>query len=569
MQLNSLLILVLSCSTLLQGSPILRRNTIFYPTQARQGMVAAAEKQAAQVGLDVLHEGGNAVDAAVATGFALAVTLPRAGNIGGGGFMLIHEAQSGQTFALDYRETAPAAAHRDMFLNAAGDADPELSRYSANAVGVPGTVAGLLEAHKRFGTLPLYRLVSPAIKLAEEGLVVSPGLSDSLRQAARGHRFNAAAQAVYLDAMGDAPSPGTRLLQKDLAETLKRIRDLGRSGFYQGITAERIVDTLRTGGSKITLTDFKEYHPVWRDPVKGHYKEHTIFSMPPPSSGGIHLVQMLQVLEQFPLAEWGHNSAKSVHHIVEVMKRAYADRSEYLGDPDFVNVPQSQILSAGYTDLIASLVNPEEPTPSRDIAPGNLPPEESPQTTHFSIVDGQGNAVSNTYTLNFSYGSGIMAEGTGVLLNNEMDDFSAKPGTPNAYGLIGGEANAVEPRKRMLSSMTPTLVLKNDKVHLVTGSPGGSRIINTVLQIALNVIEFDMNIAEATNAPRFHHQWLPDTLFLERGFPTDTKNLLLQMGYSIETGNTIGSAQSIVLTTDGSLFGAADPRRADGAVLGF
>lgn len=569
MHLKVLLVLVLSGSTLLQGSPILRRNTVFFPVKAEQGMVAAAEQQAAQVGLDILREGGNAIDAAVATGFALAVTLPRAGNIGGGGFMLIHEAQSGETFALDYRETAPAAAHRDMFLNDAGEADPELSRYSAKAVGVPGTVAGLLEAHKRFGTLPLYRLVSPAIKLAEEGFLVSSGLSDSLRQAALGQRFNAAAQAVYFDAQGDAPSPGTRLRQEDLAETLKRIRDLGRSGFYQGLTAARIVDTLRAGGSEISMTDFKEYQPVWREPVKGQYKDHTIFSMPPPSSGGIHLVQMLQVLEHFPLAEWGHNSAKSVHHMAEVMKRAYADRSEYLGDPDFINVPQTQILSAGYTDLIASLINPDVPTPSQAIAPGDLPPEESPQTTHFSIVDGQGNAVSNTYTLNFSYGSGIMAEGTGVLLNNEMDDFSAKPGTPNAYGLIGGEANAVEPRKRMLSSMTPTLVLKDDQVHLVTGSPGGSRIINTVLQIVLNVIEFDMNIAEATNAPRFHHQWLPDTLFLERGFPTDTKNLLLQKGYSMEIGNTIGSAQSIIRMPEGSLFGAADPRRADGAVLGF
>jgi gamma-glutamyltranspeptidase/glutathione hydrolase len=549
--------------------PIIRGSAIFQPVEGKQGMVVASESLAAAIGLEVLRDGGNAVDAAVATGFALAVTLPRAGNLGGGGFMLIHDAARGQTTALDYRETAPASAHRDMFLNAAGEADPELSRYSAHSVGVPGTVAGLLEAHTRYGSLPLYRLLSPAVTLAREGFPVTPALARGLRIMEESGRFNAAARSIFFDAEGRALEAGAMLRQPDLADSLDRIRELGKAGFYKGRTAERIIATLQAGEGGMTLEDLMQYEPVWRKPVSGQFRGYEVLSMPPPSSGGVHLVQMLQMLEPFPLADWGHNSARTVHLLTEVMKRAYADRSEYLGDPDFVDVPQQALLSTSYRDLLISQLRLDGPTPSAAIRPGDLPPPESPQTTHFSIIDGQGNAVSNTYTLNFTFGSGIMAEGTGILLNNEMDDFSAKPGVPNAFGLLGGEANAVAPRKRMLSSMSPTIMLKDGQVRIVTGSPGGSRIINTVLQVALNVMEFGLNAAEAVNAPRFHHQWWPDVLSMERGFPTDTRRLLLEMGHAIETDRTIGTAQTILRDDDGRLSGAADPRAIDGAALAF
>jgi gamma-glutamyltranspeptidase/glutathione hydrolase len=561
--------LILGVTTVYANSPILRRDVIFHPVTASKGMVAAAEEQAAKAGLAVLQEGGNAVDAAVATGFAMAVTLPRAGNIGGGGFMMIHDAATQQTFALDYRETAPAAASRDMFLDSSGEADPEQSRYSEQAVGVPGTVAGLLEAHRRFGSLPLYRLLTPAVNLARDGFLVSPALANDLKSVHASGRFNAAAKAVFFDQKG-APFPtGSLLKQPDLAETLMRIRDLGRTGFYKGKTAELIVAALSNKRKAMSLTDLESYEPVWRDPVEGTFRGYTIRSMPPPSSGGLHLIQMLQILELFPLAEWGHNSAKTIHHLTETMKRAYADRSQYLGDPDYFEVPQGALLSDEYRDLLIASINPDKPTPSKAIAPGNLPPIESPQTTHFSIIDRAGNAVSNTYTLNFSFGSGIMAEGSGILLNNEMDDFSAKPGVPNAYGLIGGEANAIAPGKRMLSSMTPTLVLRNGEVYLATGSPGGSRIITTVLQVILNSIEFGMNVAEAASAPRVHHQWLPDTLFIERGFPADTQQLLREMGYTLTTDGTIGSVQSVQRSPGGSLNGASDPRRSGGVTIGY
>jgi gamma-glutamyltranspeptidase/glutathione hydrolase len=532
-------------------------------------MVVAAERQAAEAGLAVLREGGNAIDAAVTTGFTLAVTLPRAGNIGGGGFMLFHEAETGTTYALDYREMAPQAAARDMFLNEAGEADPALSRDSPLAVGVPGTVAGLLAAHGRFGSLPLARLMEPAIRLAREGFPVYPGLADSLAAARESGRLDAGALEVFFKDDGAPYRAGERLFQPELATSLERIAANGLTGFYEGPTAEAIVATLAGNDGIMSLEDLAAYTPVWRDPVAGTYKDYTVYSMPPPSSGGVHLIQMLRLAENFPLSAWGQNGGQTTHILAEIMKRAYADRSKYLGDPDFGEIPVAEILSETYEQKILKRINSMTPTPSFDVAPGELAPPESPETTHFSIVDAAGNAVSNTYTLNFSYGSGIMARGTGILLNNQMDDFSAKPGTPNAYGLIGGEANAIEPRKRMLSSMTPTIVLKNDRVHIVTGSPGGSRIITTVLQVVLNVVEFGMNAAEATNAPRFHHQWLPDKLYLERGFPSDAQRSLRIIGYPVTEEGTIGSAQTIVVKDDGTLTGATDPRRDGGAVVGF
>jgi gamma-glutamyltranspeptidase/glutathione hydrolase len=556
-------------------------NAIFRPVEAENGMVVAADRLAAEAGLEVLKGGGNAVDAAVTVGFSLAVTLPRAGNIGGGGFMLIHEHETLETHALDYRETAPAASSRDMFLDESGEADPRLSLESPLSAGVPGTVAGLLAAHERFGSLPLEQLMAPAIRLAREGFPVARFLSDSLIEAKSAGKFNDAALAVFCDQSGEPWKAGDLLKQPDLAASLERILADGRDGFYEGPTARAIVETLAEGGGLLTLEDLASYEPVWRKPVSGTYKDYTIYSMPPPSSGGLHLIQMLHLAENFPLPSWGQNSGQSTHILIEIMKRAYADRSEYLGDPDFHDVPVEELLSESYEQLIRERVNSMNPTASSEIEPGELPgrqsapafsiqiqPLEGTETTHFSIVDSFGNAVSNTYTLNLSFGSGIMASGTGILLNNEMDDFSAKPGAPNVYGLVGGEANAVAPRKRMLSSMTPTIALKNEEVAIVTGSRGGSRIITTVLQVLLNVMEFDMNAAEATYAPRFHHQWLPDTLYLERGFPSDAFNSLRYMGYRIDGSGIIGTTQTIV-RQDGRLTGATDPRHTGGAALGY
>lgn len=551
------------------ASPILRSDAIFRPVAAERGMVVAAEKRAAEAALEVLKEGGNAVDAAVTTGFTLAVTLPRAGNLGGGGFMLVHIAETGKTHALDYRETAPAAAFRDMFLTAEGEADPQLSRESPLAVGVPGTVAGLLAVHERFGSLPLERLLKPAIRLAGKGFIVDPALEQMLLRAREDGRLKESALEVFFKEGGEPYRAGERFAQPELARSLERILERGRDGFYTGPTARAIVETLSANGGLMTLEDLAGYMPAWREPVSGTYRDFIIESMPPPSSGGVHLIQMLNLIEHFPLDTWGQNSGQGTHIIAEIMKRAYADRSKYLGDPDFGNIPVEALLSEAYELEILDRINSMTATPSEDIQPGELPAPESPETTHFSILDASGNAVSNTYTLNFSFGSGIMAGGTGILLNNEMDDFSAKPGTPNAYGLIGGEANAVEPGKRMLSSMTPTIVLDSGgEVRMVTGSPGGSRIITTVLQVILNVVQFEMNAAEANNAPRFHHQWLPDILYVERGFPSDALRSLRLLGYRIRVDGTIGAAQTIV-REDGILTGASDPRRDGGVAVGY
>lgn len=550
------------------GQPIFREGAIFRPEVAEKAMVVAAESHAAEAALAVLREGGNAVDAAVTAGFALAVTLPRAGNIGGGGFMVLHMAESGQSLALDYRETAPGASSRDMFLDENGNADPDLSRNSSLAAGVPGTVAGLLAAHARYGSQPLDELMAPAIELAREGFVVSKALARSLRKAFASGRLDATARAAFSGSDGEALKAGEQLIQTDLAAALELIAKEGRDGFYKGPTAEAIVRSLQERGGIMTLEDLAGYEPVWRTPVRGTYRGYGIVSMPPPSSGGIHLVQMLQLAENFPLGRYGHNSGQGTHILAEIMKHAYADRSEYMGDPDFSDLPVQELLSEEYEAQTLGRINSMTATPSIDIKPGYLPRLESPETTHFSIVDKDGNAVSNTYTLNFSYGCGIMAKGTGILLNNEMDDFSAKPGVPNAYGLIGGEKNAVEAGKRMLSSMTPTLVLKDNEVRIVTGSPGGSRIITTVLQVLLNVIEYDMNAAEAVNAPRFHHQWLPDRLFVERGFPSDARQNLRALGYTLEMDGTIGGAQTIVIEGN-QLTGAADPRREGSVAVGF
>jgi gamma-glutamyltranspeptidase / glutathione hydrolase len=539
-----------------------------HPVFAENGMVATQEETATRIGVEVLKKGGNAVDAAVTVAFTLAVTLPRAGNIGGGGFMVVSDAESGETAAIDYREKSGAEAFRDMYLNEQGEADPEKSRYSGLAVGVPGTVAGMALALERYGTISLADALAPAIELAEQGIPVSEDTSDSLKALSdRIAKWPSSAKIFYKE--GKTPyEPGETLVQTDLAQSLRRIAERGPDAFYDGPIAEMIVAEVGRAGGHLTVDDFRSYEAVVREPVRGIYRGYEIVSMPPPSSGGIHIVQILNTLEGVPIGEIGHNGAETIHMMAEAMKYAYADRSEYLGDPDFVDVPAEALTSKEYAKHLLGLIDPDRAKPAAEIRPGNLTPYESGETTHFSVVDKDGNAVANTYTINFSYGTGLVAEGTGILLNNELDDFSAKPGVPNAYGLIGGEANAVEPDKRPLSSMTPTVVLRDGQPFLVTGTPGGSRIITTTLQVIVNVIDHGMNIAEATFAPRIHHQWLPDELRIEEGLSPDTIRLLEEKGHTVVVDDAMGSTQSIMVTDHG-LYGSSDPRRPDGLTAGY
>ncbi|WP_242620430.1 gamma-glutamyltransferase [Shewanella maritima] len=538
------------------------------PIYAKHGMVSSQEALATQIGVDILKQGGNAVDAAVAVGYALAVTLPRAGNLGGGGFMLVHLAKENKTVAIDYREVAPNKAHRDMFLNEQGDADKKLSREHGLAIGVPGTVMGMSLALEKYGTMELEQVIAPAISLAKNGISVTSDLATSLAGLKRRISQWPSSKAIFYRPDGSNFDIGDVLKQPDLAHSLSLIAKHGNKGFYQGETAEKIVAAVQQAGGIMTLQDMKNYSVVEREPVSGEYRGYKVVSMPPPSSGGTHIIQMLNMLEQFPIDKLGHNTADTLHLMTESMKYAYADRSEFLGDPDFVKVPVSELTNKSYAKSLADKFTINKTTPSAEIKPGKLAPYESNQTTHYSVVDKWGNAVSNTYTLNFSYGSGLVAAGTGILLNNEMDDFSAKPGTPNGYGLIGGEANAVAGNKRPLSSMSPTIVMKDGKPYIITGSPGGSRIINITLQIIMNVIDHGLNIAEATAAPRVHHQWLPDYLRVERSLNQDTIKLLESKGHEVKVGNSIGSTQSIVVTEDGK-FGASDPRRAGAQTLGY
>lgn len=538
------------------------------PIYAKHGLVSSQEALASQIGVEILKQGGNAVDAAVAVAYALAVTLPRAGNIGGGGFMLVHLAEQNKTIAIDYRETAPAKAHKDIFLDEQGNAVDKLSREHGLAVGVPGTVMGMELALKQYGTMKMAQVIKPAIKLAKDGILVTSDLSNSLAGLkSRITQWPSSAEIFY-HADGSNYQVNELLKQPELAQSLSLIAQKGSKGFYQGETAKKIVSAVQNAGGIMSLTDLANYKVIEREPVRGNYRGYEVVSMPPPSSGGIHIIEMLNVLEQFPIDKLGHNTANTLHLMAETMKYAYADRSEYLGDPDFVNVPVKQLTSKKYAKEIASKIAINKTTPSSEIRPGNLAPYESDQTTHFSVIDKWGNAVANTYTLNFSYGSGLVAKGTGILLNNEMDDFSAKPGTPNGYGLIGGDANAVEGNKRPLSSMSPTMVMKDGKPFIVTGSPGGSRIINITLQMIMNVIDHNLNIAEATAAARMHHQWLPDFIWVEHTLNRDTISLLEAKGHKVKVQESIGSTQSIMMTEQG-LFGASDPRRAGSAAIGY
>lgn len=561
--LLALLIVLPATSAIAQVSPdpVVGFGSIRHPVYSTTGMVAAQSKIAAEIGAQVLADGGNAVDAAVAVGFSMAVTLPRAGNIGGGGFMLVYDNASRQTTVIDYREQAPRTAHRDMFLDANGDADPQSSRYSHKSAGVPGTVAGLYLAHRKFGRMPWDRLIHPAIKLAREGIIVTHDLQ-LLLTGRRDRMCRNDATCGYFYKPGGVPyEMGERLIQSDLADTLQLIAEQGPDAFYRGAIAEKIVAEMEAGGGLIDLESLADYKPVLRDPLRGEYRGYEIVTMPPPSSGGVHVIQMLNILEHFPVGSLGWGSADGIHLLAEVMRLAYADRSKHLGDPDFYPVPVDWLTSEEYGVELAASIDMMQARLSNDVAPGVAPIDESPDTTHFSVIDIDGNVVSNTYTLNLSYGSGISVSGAGFLLNNEMDDFVSKPGVPNAYGLLGDKANSIEAAKRPLSSMTPTIVFADGEPWFAIGSPGGSRIISAVLQTIVNVIDHGMNIADASGQPRIHHQWFPDLLRLEAGISPDTIRILQQRGHNVKTPQrSMGSVQTVAYK-DGTFRGAVDPRR--------
>ena len=550
-------------------APIIDYKERFLPVIARSGMVVGPEQLAAEVGAQILRDGGNAVDAAVATGFALAVTYPRAGNLAGGGFMLIHLAADDKETLIDYRETAPAAASRDMFLDDDGNLDRQREYFSLQSAGVPGTVAGMLYALEKYGTLTRDQVLAPAVALARNGIPVSYSLFFEISASAKNLRKNPAATRQFLQPSGYAYEIGDIWRQPDLAWTLNEISANGADGFYRGEVAQRITAEMESGDGLITAQDLANYRVVERQPVRGTYKDFEIVSTPPPSSGGVHIVQMLNILEGYDLQAMGHNSADYIHHLTESMKLAYADRSLYLADPDFVAVPVAELIDKDYAEQQRQRIDSSLATPSVDIAPGNVLNSESTETTHYSVADRFGNVVSNTYTLNFSFGSSIVVPGTGMLLNNEMADFASSPGSANAFGLIQGEANKIEPGKRPLSSMSPTIVFRDGEPWLATGSPGGSVIISTVLQTILNAMAFDMNIATAAAEPRIHHQWMPDVLRLEEGFSLDTVRLLQAMGQNVDMASrTTGRTNSIILN-EGWLYGASDTRRPGGWVAGY
>ena len=553
--------LIAAASTLFAGA--VAHGASAEAVYAKGGVVASRSAEASAVGADILRSGGNAVDAAVAVGFALAVAYPSAGNLGGGGFMVIRLAD-GTLAANDHRETAPSGATRDMYLDGDGEVIEDLSRHSHLAVGVPGTVAGLIDVLERYGTLPLARVIDPAIQLAQRGFELNHDTAQSFaRQRDRFAKYPASLEVFARDD-GEAFVAGDLFRQPDLARTLKRIRKRGRDGFYLGETAELLTAEMRRGGGLITHEDLAGYQSVWRSPIVGTYRGYDIVSMPPPSSGGVLLIQMLNMLEPYDVGAMGFGSAAAVHLMIEAERRAYADRAEYLGDPDFFPVPVERLTSKAYARARFADFDPDKASVSDEVFAGSWP-EESPDTTHASVLDRDGNAVSYTTTLNLSYGSKIVAAGTGVLLNNEMDDFSAKWNTPNAYGLIGRAANAIAPGKRMLSSMTPTIVVQDGKPVLVTGSPGGSTIITTTFQVVVNTIDHKMTLSDAVGKPRFHHQWQPDRVIYERhGLSPDTVAMLQAMGHEnlviMPWGRGIGDANSVAWIADDEQRGMADPR---------
>ena len=524
-------------------------------------MVVSAHPLASRVGVEIMRKGGNAVDAAIATQFALAVVYPSAGNIGGGGFMVLRK-NDGSVDALDYREQAPGASSTNMYLNEVGGVVAGLSEKGHLANGIPGTVAGLEAAHIKYGTLPWKDLVQPAINLALNGFTLTAQEAEGLNSIQEDLKEYNSLEPEFL--IRDEWKTGDSIWFVDLGHTLERIRDHGAKGFYQGKTADDIVGEMKRGSGLISYDDLLNYTVAWRQPLISQYKEFKIISMPPPSSGGVALVQLLKSVETYPMAEWGHNTYKTAHVMTEAERRAYADRSVYLGDPDFFTVPIEQLTNNLYIHQRMSDFNPEKATPSLNVKEGTFLLVESEQTTHLSVVDPQGNAVAVTTTLNDSYGSKVVVAGSGFILNNEMDDFSAKPGVPNMYGAIGGEANKIEPRKRMLSSMTPTILEKNGKLFMVVGTPGGTTIITSVFQAILNITEHKMTMQEAVSAKRFHSQWVPDSLQAEKGaFSREDSTSLVKMGHAFKRRGGLGRVDAILVLPDGKLEGGADPRGDD------
>ena len=533
---------------------------------AEKAMVVSAHPLASEAGRDILKKGGNAVDAMVAVHFALAVVYPKAGNIGGGGFMVYRE-KNGNASTLDFREKAPLSASRNMYLDKNGNAIDSLSRNGHLAVGVPGSVAGMFEAHKKYGKLPWSVLLEPAVKLAENGFEITTQEANALNYNQK--NFTRINQHENAFVKKTAWKSGQKLIQKELAEVMRRIQQNGHDGFYKGKTAELIVDDMKRGGGIISLQDLEKYQAKWRDPIVFEYKKSfKVITMPPPSSGGIVLAILMQMVEDQPLEQMGFHSPAAVHLMAEAERRAYADRAEYLGDSDFYPVPIEAMLDKAYAKYRMRDYNDKKATPSKQIKAGK-PSKTSEQTTHYSIVDADGNAVSVTTTLNGNYGSSVVVKGAGIILNNEMDDFSAKPGSPNMFGLLGAEANAIQPEKRMLSSMTPTILEKDGKLFMVVGTPGGATIITSVFQVIMNVIEFRLSLQDAVQKARFHHQWLPDQIYYEKNcFDTATAKKLAEMGHSLKERSSIGQVEAILVRPDGKLEGAAD-RRGDDSAAGY
>ena len=534
--------------------------------QGKNGMVTTQHFLATAVGEKILNSGGNAYDAAIAVGFTLAVVLPRAGNIGGGGFMVIHDSTLNKQFSIDYREKAPINSDKDMYLNSDGTFnDQKLSTFGYLASGVPGTVAGLWEVHSKFGSLEWSKLLEDAIYYAENGFYITPYLSDMLVKYESKLSFYPETKKIFQKNNPDFENK--KLVQKDLAKTLKLIAQYGRDGFYLGPVAEKIHTQMQLNGGLITKDDLENYQPVWRTPLKSTYRDTEIITMGPPSSGGVHVIQMLNILESHNVSKIEHNSSEYINLLTEIMKYAYADRSKYLGDPDYYEVPVSQIISKNYAKTINEKIKIGKVTPSSVIYPGTFSDNESYETTHFSIVDKDGNAVSSTYTLNSTFGSGVVIKNTGILMNNEMDDFAAAPGIPNQFGLLGAEANQIVPGKRPLSSMTPTIVMKDGDFFFTTGSPGGSRIITAVLQSIINIVDYDMNLEEANAAKRIHHQWQPDLLQIESSIDPKIKNQLLELKYNIKIINPATCLQTIMYK-DNMYYGYGDFRRPDAFASG-
>jgi gamma-glutamyltranspeptidase / glutathione hydrolase len=529
------------------------------PVRGKNGMVVSASELASQVGIDILKKGGNAVDAAVAVGFTLAVTYPIAGNLGGGGFMVIH-LKNGKNTTIDYREKAPMVAKENLYWDSSGNYDPNLSQYGVTSVGVPGSVAGLIYALEKYGSLSLKDVIQPAIELAENGFTLEYHLANSLEYEKEYFVKYASTKKIFTN-NGSPFKEGEKLLQSDLANTLKQIRDNGVKGFYTGKIAQLIVNQIRSDGGYITLEDLQSYNPVERVPIQTNYRGYDVVSMGPPSAGGITLLQLLNILEnhKFEIKEWG--SSNYIHLLVEAMKYVFADRSKHIGDPDFYNVPLNWLLSKDYAKEIFDKID-NTAIPSENILPGIPQSKESEETTHYSVIDKYGNAVSTTTTLNSSYGSKIVVEGAGFFLNNEMDDFSCKPGVANQFGLIGSEANKIESGKRMLSSMAPTIVMKDNKPYMIIGSPGGSTIPTVILQVILNILDFDMNIQQAIDMPRFHHQWLPDKIDYEKfGFSLDVIDSLKKKKHIIGEERILGRVEGIISDYNNQIFyGASDPR---------